>query len=139
MNKIFKTYDIRGKVPADLNQKKAQKIGLAIEKFLQKQGLKQPKIVLGYDNRKTSKSLCYALKKGLKQAQIKDIGLSSTPMLYFSCAHFKFDAGIMITASHLPGEFNGFKIVLSGARPLSVKQMLELKNIYQGLSLITNY
>lgn len=115
---IFKAYDIRGVFPQDLNEEVAYLIGRAYIQFLNKN---EPKIVVGRDNRLSSDNLFKNLVKGLvdQGANVTDIGLSTTPLLYFSTAYFNFDGGISITASHNPGEYNGFKLVREKAIPIS--------------------
>jgi phosphomannomutase len=117
MSKIagFKAYDVRGKVPSELNNDLAYKIGRAFSKFL---GAK--KIVIGYDIRKSSLEISEALKNGLTDSGVDviDIGLCGTEMIYFSTPHFEADGGIMITASHNPPEYNGMKFVGKGSVPV---------------------
>jgi phosphomannomutase len=117
MNKIacFKAYDVRGKVPSELNIELAYKIGRAFSKFL---GAK--KIIIGYDIRKSSIEISDALKNGLTDSGVDviDIGLCGTEMIYFSTPHFDVDGGIMITASHNPPEYNGMKFVGKGSVPV---------------------
>ena len=117
---IFKAYDIRGIYPKEINEETAYLIGRAYINFLNK---KSPKIVVGRDNRLSSPRLFKALTRGIIEqgANVIDIGLSTTPMLYFSVANFKFDGGINITASHNPFQYNGFKIVKEKAIPISEK------------------
>jgi len=121
---IFRAYDIRGIYPSEINEKVAYLVGRAFVKFLRKQRLK---IVVGRDNRLSFPSLFKSLVKGLLEegAEVIDIGLSTTPMLYFSVAHFKFDGGIQISASHLSAEWNGFKLVREKAIPISEKTGIE--------------
>lgn len=115
---IFKAYDIRGIYPEDLNEEIAYGIGRAYVQFLDKN---EPKIVVGRDNRLSSNELFKSLVNGLIDggANVTDIGLSTTPLLYFSSAYFNFDGGINITASHNPGEYNGLKLVRERAIPIS--------------------
>lgn len=121
---IFKAYDIRGIYPSEINEETAYLIGQAFPKFLNK---KKPKIIVGRDNRFSSETLFNNLASGLieKGANVINIGLSTTPMLYWACAYYNFDGGIMITASHLEKEFNGFKIVKEKAIPVSEKSGLK--------------
>ncbi|GAB4285932.1 MAG: phosphomannomutase CpsG [Ignavibacteriaceae bacterium] len=111
----FKAYDIRGKVPAELNSELAYKIGRAYAFFI-----KAKKVVLGYDIRKSSEELASALKEGLTDAgaDVIDIGLCGTEMVYFSTPYFDADGGIMITASHNPPEYNGMKFVKRASVPV---------------------
>ncbi len=111
---IFRAYDIRGIYPKEINENLAEKIGLAFGTFLkQKYKNKKIKIFVGYDVRESSPKLKERLINGLLSTGIDviDIGLVSTPMLYFSVAYYKLDGGVMITASHNPPEYNGFKFV----------------------------
>ncbi len=117
MDKIncFKAYDIRGKVPEELNTDLAYKIGLVYAKFLNAK-----KIVIGHDIRKSSEELSAALAKGLNEngADVIDIGLCGTEMIYYSTSALDADGGIMITASHNPKEYNGMKFVKKDSVPV---------------------
>lgn len=117
---IFKAYDIRGAYPKDLNEEASYRIGRAYVKLLNKNNAK---IAVGRDNRLSSDSLFNSLVKGLTDqgADVIDIGLSTTPLLYFSVAYFNFDGGINITASHNPIEDNGFKLVREKAIPIGAE------------------
>lgn len=126
---IFRAYDIRGIYPSTLNEEAAYLIGQAFVKFLKKPKLK---IVIGRDARLSSPQLFKALTKGIidQGGNVIDIGLSTTPMLYFAVAHLKFDGGIEISASHNPPEWNGFKLVKENAIPISGKSGIEeIKNL----------
>lgn len=114
--KAFKAYDIRGKVPEDLNEDIAYKVGRA---FVEKLDAKQ--VVVGYDIRLESKSVSEALVAGITDsgANVLDIGLCGTEEVYFSTFHHGVDGGIMITASHNPKGYNGMKLVAKGAKPIS--------------------
>jgi phosphomannomutase len=113
---VFKAYDIRGTVPDQINEELFKKIGLAAVKVL---NAKQ--VVVGRDMRESSTPLGKALIKGLTQggADVIDIGMSSTPMLYFATAFCKADGGIQITASHNPAEYNGCKFCREDAIPVA--------------------
>jgi len=127
--KIFKAYDIRGVYPKEINQNAAYLIGRAFVDFL---GKKKLKVVVGRDARLSSPLLYSALTRGIIEggANVVDIGLSTTPMLYFAVANFKFDGGINITASHNSFQYNGFKLVREKAIPISeisgIKKIKEL-------------
>lgn len=110
----FKAYDIRGKVPSELNSELAYKIGRAFANYI-----KAKKIIVGYDIRKSSLELSESLIKGLTDAgaDVINIGLCGTEMIYFSTPHFNADGGIMITASHNPPEYNGMKFVIKDSVP----------------------
>jgi phosphomannomutase len=111
----FKAYDIRGKVPSELNTDLAYKIGRAYAKHI-----KANKVVIGYDIRKSSLEICDALINGLTDAgsNVVNIGLCGTEMIYFSTPYLNADGGIMITASHNPPEYNGMKFVKRDSVPV---------------------
>jgi phosphomannomutase len=113
---IFRAYDIRGKYPSQLDETTARKIGTAYAKFLNPK-----KIVLGRDMRISSPSLAEAFIKGVLESKVSlaDIGMVTTPMLYFAIIDGGFDGGVMVTASHLPADINGFKLCREDAIPLS--------------------
>jgi phosphomannomutase len=117
MEKIpsFKAYDIRGKVPGDLNTDLAYKVGRAVATYL-----KAKSIVIGRDVRKSSPELAQALSNGLTDAgcNVFDLGLCGTEMIYFGTPFLDADGGVMITASHNPPEYNGLKFVKRGSVPL---------------------
>jgi len=116
MASIFKAYDIRGVYPDELNDEVAFRIGAAFVKLLS-----AGKIVIGYDMRLSSPALAEAFAQGAISAgaAVTDIGLVSTPLLYFAIIEGAYDGGAMVTASHLPGESNGFKLCREKAIPLS--------------------
>ena len=119
---IFKSYDIRGIYPGELNEEKAQKIGFAIVDFLKQVKGTVKNIVVGRDMRVSSPSLADALIKGITNAgaNVIDIGLVSTEATYFSVGYYKYDGSVMVTASHNPAEYNGFKICREQAVPISL-------------------
>ncbi len=113
--KIFKKYDIRGIYPQEINRQAAYSISRAFTDFLKDfYGLQKPKIVLGYDIRKSSGELKEAAIKGLLEsgAEVINIGLCSTPLNYFGNWFLKADGSLMITASHNSKEYNGIKFSL---------------------------
>ena len=122
--KIFKAYDIRGIYQKDFDHHTAYQLGLAYLK-LRNQDLKgnskQLKIVVAADKRLSSPILKKNLIKGLVDggAKVIDIGLASTPTFYFAVAKYNYDGGIMVSASHNPKEWNGFKITRERAIPVS--------------------
>lgn len=120
--KIFKAYDIRGIYPTDINEDNIEQIITAIYAFFeQKLGKeKQFTIVLGRDMRTSSPSLTKIAKETLVRmgAHVIDVGLVSTPTFYFSVFNYGYDAGIQITASHNPKEYNGIKYVLNTPKGL---------------------
>lgn len=118
---IFKSYDIRGLFPNEINEYVIQRIGLAFTKFLKTQNPNVTNIVIGQDMRSSSRSLSSALFDGIKPlgVNIIDIGLVSTEMTYFAVGFYGFDASIMITASHNPSQYNGLKLCREKAIPIS--------------------
>lgn len=125
MEKIpsFKAYDIRGKVPGELNVDLAYKVGRAVAKFLNAKS-----IVIGRDVRKSSPELAQALSNGLNDAgcDVLDLGLCGTEMIYFGTPFLDADGGVMITASHNPPEYNGLKFVKRGSVPLGYDSGLNI-------------
>ena len=116
MSGIFKAYDIRGIYPNEINAEMAEAIGRAYIEFT---GAK--KVVVGRDMRPHSEPLFEGLAKGMmaQGADVIDLGLSSTPQSYFANGTLKADGSVMITASHNPGEWNGFKLCIANAVPIS--------------------
>jgi phosphomannomutase len=126
---IFKAYDIRGVFGKDFGQEAAYSIGRVFVDFLKKNN---PKIAIGRDNRLSSPRLFKSLCKGIVEGggTVFDIGLATTPLLYFSVVKLKADGGINITASHNPAQYNGFKLVRERAIPVSGETGLaEIKDI----------
>jgi len=119
---IFKAYDIRGIVPDELNATVAHRIGYVLADIL-----KPAAIAVGRDMRTSSDELFDALTGGINDrgVDVIDLGLISTDGLYFAVGKFGWDAGVMITASHNPKEYNGFKICRKGAQPLSGQDGLQ--------------
>jgi len=113
---IFKSYDIRGVYPSELDEQIAERIGCAFVQFL------HPKsVAVGRDMRTSSVPLFKAFARGAtaQGADVVDLGLTSTDELYFSVGHFGYPAGAMITASHNPKQYNGFKLCRENAIALS--------------------
>lgn len=119
---IFKGYDIRAIYPKDINEKNIVPIVKAIYAFLTKnhKGQSPFTLVVGTDMRISSPSLTRVAIKTLLDAgaNVIDIGIVSTPTFYFAVSHYDYDAGIQITASHNPREWNGIKIVKKGEKGL---------------------
>jgi len=111
---ILREYDIRGVVGKTLSAADAYAIGRAFAFMLHENNGRQ--VAVGYDGRLTSPELEAALAKGLAEggADVVRIGLGPTPMLYFAAATLGVDGGIMVTGSHNPPDYNGFKLVLGG-------------------------
>ncbi len=112
----FKAYDIRGKVPEQLNEDITYGIGRALVAELDGNSY-----VVGRDMRLESPALAQALINGLTDAgaNVIDIGLCGTEEVYFATSHYQADGGIMVTASHNPKGYNGMKLVREGSRPIS--------------------
>jgi phosphomannomutase len=121
MGDIFKAYDIRGLYPDELDETIARKIGAGFVHLLNAR-----RIVIGRDMRLSSPSLAEAFVEGAIGAGslVTDIGMSSAPFLYYAIIEGRFDGGAMVTASHLPGEMNGFKLCREEAIPLSADRGL---------------
>lgn len=117
---IFKGDDIRGVYPNEINEHVAQRIGVAFARFLKEQNPKAKTIVIGRDMRPSSRSLAAAIIDGITSIDINavNIGIVSTDIIYFAVGYYKFDAGIMITASHYPNRYNGFKMCREDATPI---------------------
>lgn len=125
--KIFKEYDIRGEFPKDLTEHDSYFIGCSLGAYLKNIGITS-KICIGYDGRKSSPLLKLHLVEGLLDVgfHVIDLGLIITPVLYYACnTMHNTSCGIMITASHNPINYNGFKIIVN-KQPLSGQN---LKNI----------
>lgn len=118
MSSIFKSYDIRGIYPTEINEVIVEKIGNAFATYL-----KAKRIVVGHDMRSHSKGLFDALTRGMTSAgaDVINIGLCSTPMTYFANGTLKADGSIMITASHNTAEWNGLKPCRANVVPISGK------------------
>src|SRR5262245_50266076 len=112
----FKAYDVRGRMPAELNESIARDIGRAYAAFV-----KPKRVAVGYDIRLSSPALATALKEGLKDGgcEVLDIGLWGTEAVYFATFAERLDGGIMVTASHNPPDYNGMKFVREESRPIS--------------------
>lgn len=112
----FKAYDVRGRVPDQLNEVIARNIGRAFAEVLGPR-----RVVVGHDIRLTSESIKGALVQGLREqgVDVFDIGLCGTEEIYFATSHAEMDGGIVVTASHNPADYNGMKFVREGSRPIS--------------------
>jgi phosphomannomutase len=112
---IFKAYDIRGVVPDELDAAAARRIGRATARFL-----RAPRIAIGRDARRSSPELFEALLAGVTEegVSVVDLGLVCTPMLYFGVEQLGTGGGIMLTASHNPPQYNGFKLCREHAIPI---------------------
>jgi phosphomannomutase len=112
----FKAYDVRGRIPDQINEDIAYRIGAAFA-----QVIKPKKVVVGYDIRLTSPSFCQKVAEGLMDqgVDVYNIGLSGTEQIYFATKHYQMDGGIAVTASHNPKDYNGMKFVREDSKPIS--------------------
>jgi phosphomannomutase/phosphoglucomutase len=113
---IFRQYDIRGTVGADLTVEVAHAVGRAVGAEARHRLGRAPVLVAGRDNRPSGETLGPALIAGLVASgvAVRDVGLVATPTLYFAIHHLRADGGVQVTGSHNPPEMNGFKMVLGG-------------------------
>ena len=112
---VFKAYDVRGIYPSEIDEDGARAIGRAyVEQFSPK------RIAVGRDTRLSSPAMAAALIEGATQAgaDVVDIGLVGTEMVYFAVGSLGLDGGVMVTASHNPKDYTGMKIVREGAMPV---------------------
>ena len=125
---LFKAYDIRGTYPDQLNENVATALGVAIAQFLGKDS----NVVVGRDVRLSGEELRNGLVNGLVRGgcNVTDVGVVSTPMLFFATNRLNMNAGIMITASHNPPEWNGFKLFNQKAC-IYGEEMARIKNFAQ--------
>jgi phosphomannomutase len=112
---VFKAYDIRGTVPDELDADLAYAVGRATARFIG-----ADRLVVGRDARPHSPDLCSALIRGITDegVSVDDVGLVATPMVYYAVGALRAGGGIMVTASHNPAEYNGFKICREHAIPI---------------------
>ncbi len=125
---IFREYDIRGIVETDLTENTVLNLGKATGTYLLEHDVKE--MVVGRDCRLSSESLNSSLIKGLLSTGIDvvDLGICHSPLLYFSLFHLNKNGGVMITGSHNPPEFNGFKIC-RGKTTIHGSEIQKLKEI----------
>jgi len=128
----FKSYDVRGELGVNFDTSIVYRIGRAVADHFDAKS-----IVVGFDARKSSPELSFALSAGINDAgcNVLNIGLSGTEEMYWAVTEFNACAGIEVTASHNPINFNGLKFVKSGSQPLDpnedyeiIKKMAEMKN-----------
>lgn len=126
---VFKAYDIRGIYPSEIDEDFAYRLGKAFVIYT-----KAKEVAIGRDARLSSPALFKALVKGITEqgADVIDIGLCSTPMFYFAIGNYKFQSGIMISASHNPPQYNGFKLYKKNVEPIGLGfGMEEIKKIFE--------
>ena len=119
---VFNSNDIRGIFNKEWNSVTAYKIGLVLGSVID-----ADRIVVGRDSRITSNEVFNSLSEGIIDSgrDVYDIGLCDTPAVYFAVSHYKYDGGVMITASHNPPEYNGMKIVREDSKPVGFKNGIE--------------
>ncbi|MFB3827561.1 MAG: phosphomannomutase/phosphoglucomutase [Bryobacteraceae bacterium] len=127
---IFREYDIRGVADADLRDEDVFDLGRATGTYLLRNG--GPNVALGRDTRLSSPRLAAALARGLRAAGcgVANVGVVPTPVLYYSVFHLKADCAVMITGSHNPPEYNGFKVVCGGST-IHGSQIQEIRRIIE--------
>ena len=125
---ILREYDVRGIVGETLSADDARALGIAFGTRLVERGGRS--VAVGYDGRETSPVLAEALVAGLLSCglDVRQVGMGPTPMLSFAIKHLATDAGVMVTGSHNPPEYNGFKLTLQGA-PFFGADILALADI----------
>jgi phosphomannomutase len=135
--KAFKAYDIRGVYTRDFDKDDVYRIGFFLPRLLG-----ADKVLVGRDVRASSEEVFEALCQGINDAgaDVHDMGLATTPMVYFGTARFGFDASVQITASHNPKEYNGLKVSRTGALPVGyysglsdLEKMVENEKVEPGV------
>lgn len=143
---IFRSYDIRGIVGKDIFKETAEKLGKSFGSYVQEK-IKENKVIVGHDNRASSDELSEYLIKGLTSTGINviDIGLATTPMVYYARKELDIGPAIQITASHNPAEYNGFKMCLKkdeesiyGDKIQEIREYTERENFITGIGSIEN-
>ncbi|MGD8562582.1 MAG: phosphomannomutase/phosphoglucomutase [Desulfarculaceae bacterium] len=132
---IFREYDIRGLVQEEISDQDVTRLGLSIGTYMEQQGIK--KITLGRDCRLSADRFRDLLLEGLLATGLKvlDVGVCPTPLLYFSVHHYQAEGGVMITASHNPPQYNGFKI-LAGKSTIFGPEIQKIYKISQDGSFV---
>lgn len=126
---IFRAYDIRGVYPSEINEDVAHHIGKAAGTFLMRRGISN--CVLGRDNRESSPALCVAFIEGIKSTgcDVTYVDITTSPMIYFLTSKQDFGAGVNVTASHNPKQFNGFRFCYGNAVSFSGEEVASLYDL----------
>lgn len=141
---IFRSYDIRGIVGQDIDGDVAEKLGKSFGSYVQE--LNENTVIVGNDNRESSDMLSKRLIKGLTESGVNviNIGLATTPMVYYARKLFDIGPAIQITASHNPGEYNGFKMCIKkeeesiyGDKIQEIREYTEKENFKSGFGKVT--
>ena len=133
---IFKAYDIRGIVDKTLTEDAAEAIGKGLGTLGARKGVKR--FVVGRDGRLSGPKLVRAISRGLNAAgmDVTDIGVVATPMMYFATHHFKTGSGVMVTGSHNPPDYNGFKMMVAG-ETLAAEAIQDLRRLIESKDFAT--
>ncbi len=141
---IFRQYDIRGIAGQDMDEEDVVALGKGIGTYLQRQG--KSYVAVGRDCRVTSDAYAERLMEGLTATgcRVVDIGLCPTPVCYFAIRHLETQGGVMVTASHNPAEYNGFKICsgvdsVCGEQIQAIRRVIENRDFQQGRGRIDTY
>ncbi|USN87857.1 MAG: phosphomannomutase/phosphoglucomutase [Candidatus Nomurabacteria bacterium] len=123
---IYRDYDIRGKYPEEINEKEVKKIAKALTKHFDVK-----KVAVGYDVRPSAESLFDAIASGFNESgvDVVNIGLCTTPMSYHMCGSSDVDMTVMITASHMPSDYNGLKITIEDSKPVTSDVLKTIRDI----------
>src|SRR5213595_1245895 len=126
---VFRAYDVRGLVGPDINPDVFRQVGRAYATLIRRGGGRR--VAVGQDNRVSSTALRAGFVEGVRAAgvDVVDIGLVTTPILYFATAHWKLDGGANITGSHNPIEYNGVKMVHRGAAPFTEDEIQRVRTL----------
>ena len=130
---VFKAYDVRGRVPEELDEPLAEAIGRAFAQLVRRNEPGTDRVALGRDMRPSGVPLSAAFTRGLvaEGLDVIDLGLASTDLVYFASGHLDVPT-VILTASHNPAGYNGMKFCLSGARPVGhdtgLSQMADRKS-----------
>jgi phosphomannomutase/phosphoglucomutase len=142
--KVFREYDIRGIVDKEIEDHDVVLMGRAFGTYMAGQDKSQ--VVLGRDCRLSSNRYRELLLEGLLAAglNVVDVGLCPTPLLYFAIRHLEREGGIMITASHNPQEYNGFKVcngndTISGSEIQKLRSIMEKGDFVRGAGQVASY
>jgi len=133
---FFKAYDMRGTFGVDFDLETVYKVGRALPQVVRAEKGDSPRWLVGRDCRTTSEAVRDALVRGLEDAgaTVTDLGLCSTPMVYFFTAREDFDGSVMVTASHNPPGDNGLKVSRRGALPVGYADGLaEVERLVEGM------
>lgn len=145
-NHIFREYDIRGVYQTDFDNDFAKRLGKAFASFLKTEQGEIPTVSIGYDARLSSPSIAKSLTEGFIESGVKvyNLGLITTPISYFSMFQMNLSGGIMVTGSHNPPEYNGFKLSMGkttifGDQIQKLKGVLENEDFIEGQGSVEDY